>query len=69
MTREEAFLRLARSKFRSRFHLSSREKAYFSKKGAETIRRHATVLPKAEGDSGLHHGLDRAGYGKTTDRA
>ena len=41
MTTEEAFQRLARSKFRSRFHLSAAERKYFAEKGVDTIRRHA----------------------------
>ena len=38
---DNAFARLARSNFRSRFHLSSEDIAYLSDKGIETIRRHA----------------------------
>lgn len=41
MTKEEAFQKLARSKFRARFHLSAAERRYFAEKGAGTIRRHA----------------------------
>ena len=41
MTTEEAFERLARSKFRARFHLSAAERRYFAEKGAGMIRRHA----------------------------
>ena len=37
---EAAFARLARSRFRSRFHLSAAEMRYVSEKGMETIRRH-----------------------------
>ena len=36
--------RLQRSEFRSRFHLSERERAYIAEKGMETIRRHAQDL-------------------------
>ena len=35
------FQRLARSKFRSRFHLSAADRQYVAEKGLETIRRHA----------------------------
>ena len=35
------FQRLARSKFRARFHLSPAERRYVEEKGMETIRRHA----------------------------
>ena len=38
---EAAFARLARSRFRSRFHLSEAERRYIAEKGMETIRRHA----------------------------
>lgn len=41
MTYDEAFARLARSKFRSRFHLSAADFAYIQSKGWETIERHA----------------------------
>ena len=36
-----SFQRLARSKFRSRFHLSAADRQYVAEKGLETIRRHA----------------------------
>ena len=36
-----AFARLARSRFRSRFHLSQADRRYIDEKGMETIRRHA----------------------------
>ena len=36
-----SFQRLARSKFRSRFHLSAADRQYIAEKGLETIRRHA----------------------------
>ncbi len=39
--RNELFARLARSEFRSRFHLSDKDKEYVREKGAETIRSHA----------------------------
>lgn len=38
---EEAFAKLARSKFRSRFHLSGADRRYIAEKGIGTIRRHA----------------------------
>lgn len=37
---EAAFARLAKSKFRSRFHLSAFEKSLVNKKGLSTIRAH-----------------------------
>lgn len=37
----ELFARLSRSKFRSRFHLTEKDKAYAREKGMETIRSHA----------------------------
>ena len=36
-----AFARLARSKFRARFHLAADDLHYIAEKGLETIRRHA----------------------------
>ena len=42
MTKEEAFARLERSKFRSRFKLTEEDRAYIERVGLETIRRHAT---------------------------
>lgn len=41
MTDNDLFERLARSKFRSRFHLSPRERDYADQKGRSTIARHA----------------------------
>lgn len=41
MTVDEAFEKLARSPFRSRFRLSEADRQYISEKGLETIRRHA----------------------------
>ena len=35
---DAAFARLARSKFRSRFHLSEADRKYIAEKGMETIR-------------------------------
>ena len=40
-TKEEAFARLAKSEFRSSFHLTAAEKAYCAEKGSEVLRRHA----------------------------
>ena len=37
---DAAFTRLAKSKFRSRFHLSSADRNYIADKGLETIRSH-----------------------------
>ena len=41
MTKEEAFARLAKSKFRSRFGLDAADRAYIDRVGMGTIRRHA----------------------------
>ena len=41
MTLDEAFARLARSPFRSRFRLSEKDRAYIREKGLGTVRRHA----------------------------
>ena len=41
MTKAEAFARLGKSKFRSRFGLSAEDRAYVDRVGLETIRRHA----------------------------
>lgn len=41
---EALFARLARSAFRSRFHLGVREKSYADAKGRSTIARHAAEL-------------------------
>ncbi len=37
----DLFERLSKSAFRSRFHLSKRDKEYIAEKGLETIRKHA----------------------------
>lgn len=37
----ELFARLSRSKFRSRFHLTEKDKAYAREKGPDIIRSHA----------------------------
>ncbi len=42
MTYDEAFARLSRSKFRSRFHLSADDIAYIDRVGIDKIRSHAT---------------------------
>lgn len=41
MTKEEAFARLARSKFRSRFKLTADDRAYVERVGLEKLRSHA----------------------------
>lgn len=41
---EALFARLARSAFRSRFHLGAREKGYADAKGRSVIARHAAEL-------------------------
>ena len=41
MTKDEAFAKLARSKFRSRFKLAADDLDYIKRVGLETIRRHA----------------------------
>ena len=41
MTIEECFEKLARSPFRSRFHLTEKDKEYAHKIGAGTLRTHA----------------------------
>ncbi|MBQ6197271.1 MAG: DUF4186 domain-containing protein [Lachnospiraceae bacterium] len=40
-TISEALERLSRSKFRSSFHLSRKDRAYLEEKGPDVIRRHA----------------------------
>ena len=40
-TVNEALARLKRSNFRSRFHLSNKDKAYIEEKGLDVIRGHA----------------------------
>lgn len=37
---DAAFTRLAKSNFRSRFHLSAADRSYIAEKGMETIRSH-----------------------------
>ena len=41
MKRDEAFARLARSKFRSRFRLTAEDRAYIERVGLDRIRSHA----------------------------
>ena len=41
---DAAFARLARSKFRQRFHLSASDLRYIDAKGLETIRNHAVAF-------------------------
>ncbi len=40
-TIEQTFARLGKSTFRSRFHLTEKDRAYVRAKGMDTIRRHA----------------------------
>jgi len=40
----DLFARLAKSDFRSRFHLTKKDKEYIAEKGLPTIRRHAEDL-------------------------
>ena len=49
MTKDEAFARLGKSKFRSRFRLTAEDLAYIDRVGLATIWRHAEdfVLPEA----------------------
>ena len=42
MTLDEALERLKKSKFRSKFHLTEKDREYIAKKGMEQIRAHAT---------------------------
>lgn len=46
-TIEEALAKLGRSKFRSKFRLSAKDKAYIAEKGLETIRSHARDFIRA----------------------
>ncbi len=46
MTTETAFARLAKSPFRSRFHLKDEDKAYVKKVGLNTLRSHAQEFVK-----------------------
>lgn len=46
VTIEETFIRLNKSTFRSKFHLSDKDKKYIEKKGTETIEKHATDFIK-----------------------
>lgn len=41
---DELFSALARSNFRSRFHLSDRELKYLNEKGLSVVMRHAAEL-------------------------
>lgn len=41
MTIDEALNKLERSKFRSSFHLTKKERAYLNEKGADVIKKHA----------------------------
>lgn len=42
MTLDEALERLKKSKFRSKFHLTEKDKEYIANKGMDQIRAHAT---------------------------
>ena len=44
MTLDEAFAKLARSPFRSRFRLTEADRRYVRDKGPDTIRRHAETF-------------------------
>ena len=44
MTKDDAFARLAKSKFRSRFKLTAKDREYIFEKGMDTIRRHAETF-------------------------
>ena len=44
MTKDDAFARLVRSKFRSRFKLTAADREYIASKGLDTIRRHAEAF-------------------------
>ncbi|MCF0114098.1 MAG: DUF4186 domain-containing protein [Erysipelotrichaceae bacterium] len=46
MTIDEALERLNRSKFRSSFHLSQKDKKYYREKGEEVIREHCVSFVK-----------------------
>ncbi len=43
-TKEEALRRLSKSKFRSSFHLSKKDREYISEKGLPTVREHARAF-------------------------
>lgn len=45
-TIDEALLKLGRSSFRSKFHLSQKDRQYIDEKGLEAIRRHAEDFVK-----------------------
>ena len=48
MTLDEAFVRLGKSKFRSRFTLTAADREYIARVGMETIRRHAADFVQAK---------------------
>ena len=58
MTKDEAFARLGKSKFRSRFKLTAEDRAYIDRVGLATIRRHAEdfVREKLGPDEPLNDG-------------
>lgn len=45
-TIEETFIRLNKSTFRSKFHLTAKDKKYIKEKGMDTIEKHATDFIK-----------------------
>lgn len=45
-TIEETFIRLNKSTFRVRFHLSEKDKKYVNEKGIDVIRQHSVRLRK-----------------------
>lgn len=46
-TIDAALEKLSKSKFRSRFHLNAKDKAYIKEKGMKTIRSHAVDFIRA----------------------
>jgi len=46
-TKEQAFEKLARSKFRMRFHLGEQDLQYIDEKGMDVIRSHAPAAVEA----------------------
>ena len=52
-TKEQAFEKLARSKFRMRFHLGEQDLQYIDEKGMDVIRSHAPAAVEAVWKSGI----------------
>lgn len=46
MTIDETFVKLQKSAFRAKFHLSAKDKAYIAEKGLDTIKLHAADFIK-----------------------